>query len=72
MGALLQIIYQKWALLQLFTWGFVFLLQSAPQTGASTVHVTRGVGATHEEAACSALGLGATGGAPAAGATPGA
>jgi len=34
--------------------------------------VTRGVGATHEEAACSALGLGATGGAPAAGATPGA
>ena len=42
MGTFLQIIYQKCALLQLFLEGVCFLLQSASQTGASTVHVTRG------------------------------
>ena len=41
-GALLHFIYQIGIVLQLFTWGSIFLLQSAPQTGASTVHVTCG------------------------------
>lgn len=80
MGVFLQIIYQIGALLQLFTWGSVFLLQRASQICASAVHATCGVGAAHEgaagnapdaDASASALGLGATGGAPAAGATPG-
>ena len=70
-GALLQIIYQKGALLQLFSGGSVFLLQSAPQTGACTVHVTRGTAGSAPDASAfgSAQGSGTTGGAPAAGAT---
>ena len=37
-------------LLQLFLGGSVFLLQSAPQTGVSTVHVTRGTAGSAPDA----------------------
>ena len=81
MRTLLQIIYQICALLQLFIWGSVILLQSAPLTDVSAVHAIHGAGTAHERAAGSApdvgasastLGVDATGGAPAAGATLGA
>ena len=61
--------------------GLFFLLQSAPQTGAFMEYATRGTARRTREqqgsapdagASSSALPLGATGGAPAAGATPGA
>jgi len=71
MGAVLQIIYQKGALLQLFLGESVFLLQSAPQTSTSTLRVTRGTAGSASDVGVfgSAQGLGSTGGAPAAGTT---
>ena len=77
-GSLLHFIYQIGAVLQLFTWGSVFLLQSAPQEGASMEHATRGtVRRTRQRQGSdpdagtsgSALPLGATGSAQRVGAT---
>ena len=54
-----------------YFWGSIFLLQSAPQTGVSTVHVTRGTAGNTPDAVTfgSVQGSGTTGGTPAAGAT---
>ena len=71
-GALLQIIYQKGVILQLFPGGGLFFYCKAPPTQAPplcTWHVAQGGSAPDAGVFGSAQGSGTTGGAPAAGAT---